>query len=812
MSKNVVVVESPAKAKTINRYLGKDFLVLASYGHIRDLAARNGSVNPEDHFAMTWETSEKSEKQIREIIQAVKGADCLYLATDPDREGEAISWHVQKVLEERKALKGTQIQRIVFHEITQSAIKQALENPRQINVSLVEAYLARRALDYLVGFTLSPVLWRKLPGSRSAGRVQSVALRLIVDREQEIETFKSQEYWTISALLLTPRSHIFTARLTHFDGKKLEKFDIPNQKTAETLVATLMPQPLQVLDIEKKQVKRHPAAPFITSTLQQEASRKLGFGTSRTMQLAQRLYEGVEIAGEVTGLITYMRTDSVALSAEAVQQAREFLLKAYGKEYVPHQPRQFKNKAKNAQEAHEAIRPTTLSRHPQEVAAYLDEAQYKLYDLIWKRTLASQMESAVFDQVSVDIGNQDHTTLFRATGSTQAFDGFLKLYQEGTDEETEPHVEGENLLPVLNLKEPIEKQSMTPEQHFTQPPPRYSEASLVKKLEELGIGRPSTYASLIQVLQDRHYVRLEKKQFIPEDRGRLVTSFLVHFFKKYVEYDFTAHLEEQLDEISSGQQSWEEVMQTFWRDFYQTVEDTQPLRVTEVIEKLEQDLSHYLFQDLPKEQRICPSCQQGHVSLKLGKFGAFLGCSRYPECRYTRPLGQPESDNHASFDPNKPLILGTDPETGEEVTLRKGPYGPYVQWEGSEALKNQDEDQETLGKTKKKKRVTKSKPKRVSIPSGFKFEDVTLAVALKLKELPKQIGLHPETSVPVSLGIGRFGPYVKYGDQFVSVPKSDNILDLSLDRACEIIQQKASKPKRVSKASSSTVKKKKKTS
>ncbi len=799
MSKNVVVVESPAKAKTINRYLGKDFYVLASYGHIRDLAARNGSVNPDDHFAMVWETTDRSEKQIQEIMKAVKGAEHLYLATDPDREGEAISWHVQKVLEERKALKGTEVSRIVFNEITQTAIKNALKSPRQIDMALVEAYLARRALDYLVGFTLSPVLWRKLPGSRSAGRVQSVALRLIVEREQEIEAFKSQEYWSITAVLLNPKNAAFTARLTHFEKKKLEKFDIPNQQIAEQMVAAIQPHALHVTEIEKKQVKRHPAAPFITSTLQQEASRKLGFGTSRTMQVAQRLYEGVDIAGETTGLITYMRTDSVTLSQDAVQQARAFLKEEYGQEYVPSQPRQFKNKAKNAQEAHEAVRPTLLSRRPQEVAAYLDEAQYKLYDLIWKRTLASQMESAVFDQVSVDIANDKGTIIFRATGSTQVFDGFLRLYQEGVDEEVDSTI-GESLLPPLQEQDKIEKESITPNQHFTQPPPRFSEASLVKKLEELGIGRPSTYASLIQVLQDRNYVRLEKKQFTPEDRGRLVTSFLVHFFKKYVEYDFTAHLEEQLDEISSGQQSWQTVMSAFWQDFFKNVEETQPLRVAEVIDKLEQDLSLYLFQDLPKEQRICPSCQQGQVSLKLGKFGAFLGCSRYPECKYTRPLGHVEEGQDVYADQNEPIEIGVDPNTQEKIFLKKGPYGPYLEWEGSVSTAPPAAESANENKTKKtKKKVSKPKPKRVSIPTGFDSGNITLETALKLKALPKLIGVHPQDALSITIGVGRFGPYIKYGEKFISIPRSENFLEFTFEQACELIEAKANQPKRPSK-------------
>ncbi len=785
-----MVVESPSKAKTINKYLGNDFIVLASYGHIRDLPAKNGSVNPDNHFSMTWETDERGERQVKEIIKSLKGADHLYLATDPDREGEAISWHVEQVLREKNVLGNIDVQRIVFNEITKQAVNQALKTPRPINTALVEAYLARRALDYLVGFNLSPVLWRKLPGSRSAGRVQSVALRLIVEREQEIEAFKSQEYWTVAAQLLTLRRESFTARLTHFQGKKLDKFDLPNEKMAHQTCEAVSKQDLTITTIEKKQVKRHPAPPFTTSTLQQEAARKLGFSASRTMQTAQKLYEGVEIAGETTGFITYMRTDSVHLAQEAITEGRSFLQKAYGDEYVPAAPRQFKNKTKNAQEAHEAIRPTQLSRRPQEVAAYLDDSQLKLYDLIWKRALASQMESATFDQVIVDMADKDNQTILRANGSTLVFDGFLKLYQEGVDEEPETD-ENSRLLPIMHEKEAVEKESVDPSQHFTQPPPRFSEASLVKKLEELGIGRPSTYASLIQVLQDRSYVRLEKRQFIPEDRGRLVTSFLTHFFKKYIEYDFTANLEEQLDEISSGNLPWQQVMESFWKDFHSTVEATQPLRVTEVIEKLEADLDNYLFKGVPKEERACPLCNKGRVSLKLGRFGAFLGCSDYPECKYTRPIGHTDSAESGGPE-NEPVELGSDPETTEKISLRKGPYGFYLQWE---PLANQPVAIAVVTETKKKpKKAAAPKPKRVSIPADIAISDVTLEIALKLKELPKTLGLNPDTNLLLILGIGRFGPYIKHGDQFVSVPKGQKVLEIDLEQAHQIVVAKAQKP------------------
>ncbi|MBY0461862.1 MAG: type I DNA topoisomerase [Alphaproteobacteria bacterium] len=800
MTKNVVVVESPAKAKTINKYLGNDYIVIASYGHVRDLPPKNGSVLPDNQFSMIWETDNRGEKQINEIISALKGADNLYLATDPDREGEAISWHVQQALEDKKALKNTSVQRIVFHEITKQAVSQAMKHPRAINSSLVEAYLARRALDYLVGFTLSPVLWRKLPGSRSAGRVQSVALRLIVEREQEIEAFITQEYWTISASLLTPKRENFTARLTHYQGKKLEKFDIQNSEKAHKICKELTSHDLTVDTIEKKQTKRHPAPPFITSTLQQEAARKLGFSASRTMQVAQKLYEGVAMGGETTGLITYMRTDSVQLAQEAITEARSFLNKAYGENYVPSAPRQFKNKSKNAQEAHEAIRPTQLSRRPQEVAAYLDENQLRLYELIWKRTLASQMESALFDQVSIDITDKTKETTFRANGSTQVFDGFLRLYQEGVDEGSEAE-DGESLLPLMNQGEALATKSIDPFQHFTQPPPRFTEASLVKKLEELGIGRPSTYASLIQVLQDRDYVKLERRQFIPEDRGRLVTSFLTHFFKRYVEYDFTANLEEQLDEISSGQRPWRQVMESFWKDFHETVEATQPLRITEVIEKLEEDLDRYLFQGVAKEQRVCPLCNKGHVSLKLGRFGAFLGCSDYPECKYTRPIGQGNDASSEGRPDSEPVAIGNDPDTKEPITLRKGPYGAYLQWDplpGQSAAAPVEEPEKTEKKTgkkpAKKKAAAKPKPKRISIPNGFSASDMTLEMALKLKELPKDIGINPDSNLSMVIGIGRFGPYIKHGTTFVSIPKTISVLEITPEEARELIEKKSKQP------------------
>lgn len=798
--KNVVIVESPAKAKTINRYLGKDFTVLASFGHIRDLPSKNGSVRPDEGFAFTWETDDRAKKHIAEIAKAVRGADRLYLATDPDREGEAISWHVQQVLSEQGALAPqTEVHRIVFHEITKSAIQNALANPRPINQELVEAYMARRALDYLVGFTLSPVLWRKLPGSRSAGRVQSVALRLVVEREAEIEVFKPQEYWSITAQLLTPRKEKFIGRLTHLNGKKLAKFDLGTESQAEAACKAIRQQAFSVSSLEKKQVKRHPAAPFITSTLQQEASRKLGYGASRTMQLAQRLYEGIELGGEVTGLITYMRTDSIQIAQEALVDARKYIEQSYGKPYLPSSPRIFKNKSKNAQEAHEAIRPTDITRHPEEVRRYLDDAQFRLYELIWKRTVASQMESALFDQVTVEMASPDKQITLRATGSTLTFDGFLKLYQEGVDEESEKDEE-DRLLPILSMGEAIDQGAVTPNQHFTQPPPRYSEASLVKKLEELGIGRPSTYASIIHVLQERDYVRLEKHQFIPEERGRLVTVFLVNFFNKYVQYDFTANLEEELDEISHGHLPWKNVLTQFWDPFHTTAEVTQNLRTTEVIDRLEHDLSFHLFQGNDEATRTCPTCTTGRVSLKLSRFGAFLGCSNYPDCRYTRPIGV-NGEEAAAAAPEEPKEIGTDPVTDESITLRKGPYGHYLQWgdettvSAQKAPKKVEEEAKGKGTTKKKtaKKPAKPKPKRVSLPATTTPDEVTLEMALKLKNLPFTLGNHPDSGDPLSVGLGRFGPYVKFGDQFASIPKTYDFLSLTVEEATEIVNAKIQK-------------------
>jgi DNA topoisomerase-1 len=772
---NVVVVESPAKAKTINKYLGPGYRVLASFGHVRDLPAKDGSVQPEQDFAMSWEVDGKAEGRLREIAQAVKQADQLILATDPDREGEAISWHITEELRRRKALDGVNVRRVVFNEVTKSAVLDAMRHPRDLNRELIDAYLARRALDYLVGFTLSPVLWRKLPGSRSAGRVQSVALRLVCEREAEIEAFRAREYWTVEVRFVAPDGTPFTARLTHLAGRKLDKYDLANREQAEAAVAQLLRgDPFRVAAVERRTVRRNPSPPFTTSTLQQEASRKLGLGATATMRTAQRLYEGIDIGGETVGLITYMRTDGVQLSVEAIDAARRLIAETHGERYLPAAPRIYKTTAKNAQEAHEAIRPTDLFRRPADVAHALDRDQLRLYELIWKRTVASQMESAVLDQVAVDIAAAGNAAMLRATGSVLVFDGFLTLYQEDRDDPAEDE-EGQGRLPKLAEGDAVRRDQVTPLQHFTQPPPRYTEASLVKRLEELGIGRPSTYASILQVLQDREYVRLEKKRFHPEDRGRLVTAFLSSFFERYVEYNFTAELENQLDDVSGGRIDWKEVLRRFWQDFSRAVEGTSDLSIGQVIATLDEELGKHFFPDDGKggNPRLCPACQAGRLSLKLGRFGAFIGCSNYPECRYTRRLGV-DTGEEGEADAG-PKLLGEDPVTGLPVTLRKGPYGSYVQLG------------EATGEGK-----AREKPKRASLPRGLSPADIDRDKALALLALPREIGLHPESREPIVAGIGRFGPYIKHGTTYKSLPAGDDVLSIGLNRAVSLLAEAGS--------------------
>ena len=769
---DVLVVESPAKAKTIGKYLGPGFTVLASYGHVRDLPPKDGSVRPDEDFAMDWEVDAQSQKRIDAIAQAVSKGGKLYLATDPDREGEAISWHVLDILRNKKALAGVDVKRVTFNAITKKSVLDAVANPRDLDQPLIDAYLARRALDYLVGFTLSPVLWRKLPGSRSAGRVQSVALRLICERESEIEVFKSREYWTVDTFFGTAKKQILKARLTHLDGRKLDKFDLNTQERAEQAKREIERRAFAVSSIDRRQVRRNPPPPFITSTLQQEASRKLGLGAATAMRIAQRLYEGVDIGGETVGLITYMRTDGVQLAPEAIGQTRNLIETKYGASYVPASPRIYTSKAKNAQEAHEAIRPTDLFRTPQDVAAYLDRDQLGLYELIWKRTVASQMESAVLDQVTVDIASGDKTVQLRATGSVVKFNGFLTLYDEGQDDKNDDEETGA-ILPDVTENEAMDRREVVPEQHFTEPPPRYSEASLVKKLEELGIGRPSTYASIIEVLQRRNYVRIDRKRFIPEDRGRIVTAFLQTYFPRYVEYGFTAHLEEELDDISSGKIDWHEVLREFWKAFSAAVGETKELRVKEVLDKLDEELGPHFFpanDNGGKSPRECPSCANGRLGLKLGKFGAFIGCSNYPECRFTRKLGIVDADADAASGENLdgPKILGIDPVTGKQVTLRKGPYGLYVQ----------------LGEPE-----GKEKPKRQSLLRDMTPNDLTLEKALALLSLPRELGPHPEDGEVILAGVGRFGPYVKHGPKYKSVPSDESVLEIGMNRAVALLAE-----------------------
>jgi DNA topoisomerase I len=768
---DVVVVESPAKAKTINKYLGPSYRVIASYGHVRDLPSKDGSVQPEADFAMDWEVDPKARKHIEEIASALRGARHLYLATDPDREGEAISWHVFRVLDEKRMLKGIDIKRVVFNEITRDAILDAFARPRDLDQELIEAYLARRALDYLVGFTLSPVLWRKLPGSRSAGRVQSVALRIICERETEIEDFRAQEYWTVKGLFRTEADQKLTASLTHLAGRKLDKFDLANEEAARAAVQAVEERTFAVAKVERKQTRRHPSPPFITSTLQQEASRKLGFSASRTMQVAQRLYEGINLGGETVGLITYMRTDGVQMAADAISGCRQLIKAEYGERYLPATPRHYKSKVKNAQEAHESIRPTDVTRRPGDVAPHLDADQQKLYALIWKRALASQMESAVLDQVAIDLASADGEVMLRATGSVIAFDGFFKVYREGSDDPRQEEGE-EVLLPNLEVGAALERLKVDAEQHFTQPPPRFTEASLVKRLEELGIGRPSTYASIITVLQQRDYVRLENKRFVPEDRGRLVTAFLTSFFERYVAYNFTAEMEGKLDDISGGRIDWKTVLHEFWRDFSAAINDTKGLGIKDVLEALNERLGPHFFRSTDgSDPRICPACAEGRLSLKVGRFGAFIGCSNYPECRYTRPLVPLSNDEQDTVKPGEagPRPLGTDPASGMEVSLRKGPYGFYVQLG------------EETGEGKRK-----TKPKRASLIRGMNPEQVDLDQALKLLALPRTLGVHPETGEPIVAGVGRYGPYVNMGETYVSL-KDDDVLGIGCNRAITLL-------------------------
>ncbi|MDE8345319.1 MAG: type I DNA topoisomerase [Acidocella sp.] len=769
---DIVVVESPSKAKTINKYLGDDYKVLASFGHVRDLPPKDGSVRPEEDFAMSWEADERGTKHMGEIARALKGAKTLYLATDPDREGEAISWHVRGMLEDKNALKGINVLRVTFNEITKSAVKAAMAAPRALDQPLIEAYLARRALDYLVGFTLSPVLWRKLPGSRSAGRVQSVSLRLICEREAEIEVFKAREYWTIEAGMVSPSGAPFPARLTHFAGKKLDQFDLNDEAKALAAKAAVQAGRFTVTAVDKKRTKRNPPPPFITSTLQQEASRKLGFSSQQTMRLAQQLYEGIDIGGETVGLITYMRTDGVQLAREAVAAIRGQIKAEFGPDYVPVAPREFISKTKNAQEAHEAIRPTDITLKPARVGKMLSSEQARLYELIYKRAMACQMQAAELDQTAVDMADGQGQIL-RATGSVLAFDGFLKLYREDLDDAASDDDDA-RILPPVSKNDAIKTARVDATQHFTQPPPRYSEASLVKKMEELGIGRPSTYASILTVLRDRNYVRLEARRFIPEDRGRLVTAFLTSFFARYVDTGFTAALEAQLDEIAEGNIQWRDVLRAFWTDFSEAVAQTKDLKISDVIDALDADLGPHFFpvREDGSDPRLCPACGAGRIGLKLGRYGSFIGCSNYPACQYTRKLAIDGGEDPDDTLKDGMRMLGNNPETGEEITLKRGPYGLYVQQGEPDPADK------------------KAKPKRASLTKGMDAGALSLEDALGLLSLPRLVGLHPESGQKIEAGVGRFGPYVKMGAIFASLDRDDDVLHVGLNRAMDLIGKK----------------------
>ncbi|MDO9607660.1 MAG: type I DNA topoisomerase [Brevundimonas sp.] len=764
---NLVIVESPAKAKTINKYLGSGYEVLASYGHVRDLPSKDGSVLPDDDFSMHWEADAKGAKRLSEIAEAAKRADRVILATDPDREGEAISWHVLEVLNKKKVLKDTHVERVTFNAITKSAVLEAMANPRQIDMELVEAYLARRALDYLVGFTLSPVLWRKLPGARSAGRVQSVALRIVVDREMEIEKFKAQEYWSIEADL-NADSPPFTARLVKHAGKRVQRLDIKDEVTAAAARAAIDAGDFTINSVEKKPVRRNPAPPFTTSTLQQEASRKLGFSAQRTMQAAQKLYEGVDETG---GLITYMRTDGVQTTPEGIAQAREVIAKEFGPAFVPQEARYYKTKAKNAQEAHEAIRPTNIARHPDSLR--LESDLQRLYELIWKRMVASQMEAARMDRTTVEIETSDGLTGLRATGQVVTFDGFLAVYEEGRDEKqkgAEGDDEGDETsrLPALKEGAKAKVDAIRTDQHFTEPPPRYSEATLVKKLEELGIGRPSTYASTLSTLRDREYVRVDKNRFYPEDKGRLVTAFLEQFFAKWVEYDFTAALETRLDEVSAGQLDWKVLLREFWSDFHAATQAAGELRTTAILDALNESLGAHIFpaKEDGSDPRECPLCHQGQLSLKTSRFGAFIGCARYPDCKYTRPVASPSAEDGSAESGDREL--GMDPETGQPVQLKIGRFGPYVEITPPEG----------------------EKPKRSSLPKGWSPASLTLDQALRLLALPREVGVHPEDGKMITAGLGRYGPFVLHAGTYANVSDIDEVFEVGLNRAVALLAEK----------------------
>ncbi len=787
---NLVIVESPAKAKTINKYLGDDYKVLASYGHIRDLPSKNGSVDPDQDFKMEWEVDSFSKKYLREITDAAKNSSKIILATDPDREGEAIAWHVKEYLSEKKLLKDKEIERVVFNEITKKAVIQGIENPRQIEPHLVDAYMARRALDYLVGFNISPILWTKLPGSKSAGRVQSVALKLITEREHEIESFKPEEFWTLSINFTDQNNQKINASISQLNNNKIEKFSFRNKEEINKAIISVNKKKFSITDISSKVVNRNPSGPFTTSTLQQTASSRLGFGASRTMQIAQKLYQGIEIEGETIGLITYMRTDGTNLSKDAVSAFRDYIQKEIGKEYLPKDALSYSGKkAKNAQEAHEAIRPTDIIRTPQSVKKYLSTDQNKLYDLIWSRALSSQMESAKFDRNTITVTSDNNDTICKASGSVLKFDGFLKIYNNQNKDDDE------NILPAVS-KGPINIEALLDEQHYTQPPPRYSEASLVKKLEELGIGRPSTYASIISTIANRGYAEILNKRFFPTDRGKLISAFLEKLFSKYVDYNFTAGLEDQLDEITTGKESWIKVLELFWKDFNNNVSEVKEKRTREVLDLLNDSLGELIF-DKDNEGNIvrkCQLCNSGTLSLKNSfRGGAFIGCSNYPECKFTRPLSKAKAAAQAQL--AEPKLIGKH-ENGNDIYLKNGRFGPYLQYE---KIPNDIEPEKV---SKKKRRAKKNKSdvnellKNVSIPKGLELESIDLEKAQFLCSLPKSLGTNPENQKEITLNTGRFGPYLKCENKSARIENIEEIFSIGLNRAITLIAE--AKPGRMS--------------
>ena len=783
---NLVIVESPAKAKTINKYLGSDYTVLASYGHIRDLPSKNGSVDPENDFKMIWEIDSFSKKYLKEITDSAKNSSKIILATDPDREGEAIAWHVREFLEEKKLLKDKKVERVVFNEITKKAVTSGIDNPRQIEPQLVDAYMARRALDYLVGFNISPILWTKLPGSKSAGRVQSVALRLLTEREHEIEIFKPDEFWTLNVIFEDKNKYIITSNVNQLNGKKTEKFTFKSKDDVNKAVNEIKKKEYQISDISSKIYTRNPSGPFTTSTLQQTASSKLGFGASRTMQIAQRLYQGIDIEGDTVGLITYMRTDGTNISKDAIETFRSYISDNFGKNYLPQSPLNYSGKkAKNAQEAHEAIRPTEISRNPESLKKYLSSDQYKLYNLIWSRALSSQMESAKFDRKTITITSKDKENIFKASGSVLKFDGYLKLTN------IEDENENEKILPDVE-KGSVNINEFIDEQHFTQPPPRYSEASLVKKLEELGIGRPSTYASIISVIANRGYADIENKRFFPTDRGKLLSAFLEKLFTKYVDYDFTAKLEDQLDDITSGKENWIKVLEQFWKDFNLNVSNVKEKRTREVLDLLNESLGSLIF-EVDKEGKIdrkCQLCNQGQLSLKNSfRGGAFIGCSNYPECKFTRPLSKSKAAQQLTL--AEPKLIGQN-DFGKDIFLKNGRFGPYLQFE-KEIIEEEN-------KIKKRKKVKKKDDniKNVSIPKGIDYKVIDLDKAKFLCSLPISLGKNPENDKDITLNVGRFGPYLKCENKSARLENVDELFSIGLNRAITLIAE--AKPGRISSA------------